>query len=641
MTPRNLFARHLISSLALWGAFWAGNGQAQNLESLKKAALPKPQGADKYILDNNALVVLGKSLFWDMQSGSDGRTACATCHFHAGADHRAQNQLSNPLGAVAVNHLLTESDFPFHELSDITSNRSRVTRDTSSVTGSAGVLLRLFAGILPGFGFEAGSDLTGDSPFSIGGLNTRQVTGRNAPSVINAVFNYRNFWDGRASDVFTGATPFGDSDPGPHALNVATGVPVPETIRVTNSSLASQAVGPALSSAEMAYSGKSWPQMGRKMLALRPLALQNVALDDNVLGNLVDTSGRGLSPATYLDLVKAAFQPQYWNSDQLVDISGNPLGRFGSPTNAGEFRVAEFNFGLFWGLAIQAYESTLVADDSRLDRYFDGDSSALTSSEQIGLDAFQNAGNNGGQCVTCHAGAESTLASVSYLLRNGPFQTGGRAGNSGVDVGFFRTGVRPILEDAGLGGLDAFSIPLSRAVQQNRTKPSSVLGLFKTPGLRNVELTGPYMHNGGMETLEQVVAFYSRGGDFPSDGNIGPGIEQHNLTAGNQTVLVNLLKAMTDDRVRLERAPFDHPELCVPVAAQQTDAQALVPDTSNPQFTASALEQWAGIPAVGRGGNAAPLQTFEELLKGIGADGSRAHSLTEACSVTFPMPPQP
>src|SRR2546422_8026734 len=42
-------------------------------------------------------------------------------------------------------------------------------------------------------------------------------------------------------------------------------------------------------------------------------------------------------------------------------------------------------------------------------------------------------------------------------------------------------------------------------------------GAFKAPGLRNVELTGPYMHNGGMATLEQVVDFYSRGGDFAKE----------------------------------------------------------------------------------------------------------------------------
>jgi cytochrome c peroxidase len=46
---------------------------------------------------------LGKALFWDMQLSSDGRVACATCHFHALADHRAQNQLSNPIGSFVPN----------------------------------------------------------------------------------------------------------------------------------------------------------------------------------------------------------------------------------------------------------------------------------------------------------------------------------------------------------------------------------------------------------------------------------------------------------------------------------------------------------------------------------------------------------
>jgi len=56
-------------------------------------------------------------------------------------------------------------------------------------------------------------------------------------------------------------------------------------------------------------------------------------------------------------------------------------------------------------------------------------------------------------------------------------------------------------------------------------------------------------------------------------------------------------------------------------------------DTSDRRFSMSATDQWAGIPAVGRHGNQAPLQTFEELLAGIGADGGRAHNLTDACTV--------
>jgi hypothetical protein len=71
-----------------------------------------------------------------------------------------------------------------------------------------------------------------------------------------------------------------------------------------------------------------------------------------------------------------------------------------------------------------------------------------------------------------------------------------------------------------------------------------------------------------------------------------------------------LLKALTDERVRFERAPFDHPELCVP-----------------------GEDRWASIPQVGARGNRVPLQTFEELLRGVGRDGSRAHNLVTSCSI--------
>ena len=63
-----------------------------------------------------------------------------------------------------------------------------------------------------------------DAPaFIVEGLNVRQVGARNAPSVFNAVFNFRNFWDGRANNIFSGLTPFGPSDPGRTRWCCATG----------------------------------------------------------------------------------------------------------------------------------------------------------------------------------------------------------------------------------------------------------------------------------------------------------------------------------------------------------------------------------------------------------------------------------
>ena len=564
----------------------------QNLGSLKRVSVPQAD-VSAYVADPNLLVVLGKALFWDMQLSSDGRVACATCHFHAGADHRVQNQLSNPIGSFIPNYTLTLSDFPFHQLSDANNNRAAVLRDSTQRGGSSGMFRRLFDAAVPGDPADSGQDAADLPQFSLAGLNVRQVTIRNTPTIINTVFNFRNFWDGRASNIFTGLTPFGDSDTRANVVRFAGGQLAPEKIRIQNASLASQAVGPPVSNIEMAYDGRTWAMLGHRMLALHPLALQTVAPDDSVLGSFANVTGRGLvAQYTYLDLVEGAFLPDWWSggSDQ-----------------------AESNFAVFFGLAIQAYEATLISDDSRFDRFEDGDRTALTAVEQAGMQVF---GGGRADCTECHTGPEFTLSSYTGVAARGLIDRG--RGN-GVDTGFFRTGVRPIADDSGLGGTDDFGNPFALA-----TTPL-VNGTFRAPGLRNVEFTGPYFHNGGQATLEQVVDFYSRGSDFP-DGGVGPDIRPLGLSATERASLVAFLKSLSDDRVRFERAPFDHPELCVPVGHDMSTAG----DAALPM---SAADKWAGVPAVGKSGNTVPLQTFEELLQGIGNDGSRAHTLTDACGI--------
>jgi hypothetical protein len=337
----------------------------------------------------------------------------------------------------------------------------------------------------------------------------------------------------------------------------------------------------------MSYEGRTWAKLGQKLLSLRPLARQRVAPDDSVLGPLADGSGRGLSIG-YGQLIQAAFQPRYWEADGQM----------------------EQNFALYWGLALQGYQATLVSDDSRFDRFNEGDTGALNALERNGLNVFQRNGN----CTNCHVGPEFTLASFSSIAIRGEVSRG-RGGPNG-DTGYRAIGVRPAAEDSGLAGTDAFGNPLSLA---RRESPNSggVNGAFKVPGVRNVEFTGPYFHNGGQATLEQLVEFYNRGGDFQNGQ-----IRGRNLSQNDRAALVEFLKSLSDDRVRYERAPFDHPELCVPTGhLRAAGAGQQAPD------------RWAAVPAVGGGGNSAPLQTFEELLRGIGSDGSRAHALTDACSI--------
>jgi cytochrome c peroxidase len=507
-----------VGGLALCFSTLAG---AQGFGSLKNVKPPEIPGIERYVRDPKVLVALGKALFWDMQVGSDGRTACATCHFHAGADHRAVG--------------LTAPDFPFRVFADWNNNRSTVLRDSTQRAGSPGVTQ-------PNEG--------------------RLTTPRNAPTVINAAFHPRVFLDGRAAEVFS----IGD-------------------FRLEHSTLASQAIEPPLNTIEMAYPGRTWEDIARKLLPARPLDGQTVAADDSVLGPYTDPCCRGLA-TTYRALIRTAFQPTYVEADEL-------------------------NFPLFFALAIQAYEATLIADDTPFDRFLEGRRTEMTNREISGFLVFQTKAF----CQFCHSGPEMSRSSATFLSLVGAVDAvqSGSLENVRIlftDTGFAPTGVRPATEDPGLDVADSTGAPVSIAARSGNG-PLAIAGAFKVPGLRNVEFTGPYFHNGGQATLEQVVDFYARGGDFPDTPGLPVQLGRMPMTDGERADLATFLRSgLTDDRVRFERAPFDHPELCVADGSR-----------------------WVEVPAVGRGGNAAPLQTFEELLMGIGADGSRAHSLTEACRI--------
>ena len=439
----------------------------------------------------------------------------------------------------------------------------------------------------------------------------RQVVARNAPSVINAVQYYRLFWDGRATNTFNGRTAYGEDDPTATILVDDRGQLAASRVRIEDASLASQAVDPPINSKEMSYEGRSWPMLGKRMLSARPLAKQRVAPDDSVLGPYAGEAKRGLSPAsTYLEMIQAAFKPAYWQSKELVSAEGRLADRAASGDS--QFTQAEFNFSLFFGLAVQAYESTLVADDSPYDRYVSGNARALTFVQQIGLGLFRQH-----RCATCHVEPELTLATSLAVRGSKDYAP------LGPDAGFFNTGVEPTDNDSGLGGRDPFGNFLSATARNRPQAAVWMRGMFKIPNLRNVELTGPYFHTGSKSTLEQVIEFYTIAGDYSTPSLLVWGPDHMDRIA-----MPALLRALTDERVRFERAPFDHPELCVPAEDRDAGSARGGPTSSH----GSAKERWANIPPVGAGGNRVPLQTFEELLRGVGKDGSRAHTLVASCS---------
>jgi cytochrome c peroxidase len=609
------------------------DSSTRKLASLKTVPVPQPVNISRYITNRDAAIALGKALFWDQQVGSDGQ-ACASCHFQAGADSRSKNQLNPGFRAVppdtnfelarglGPNYQLTADDFPFHKLAVPDDQDSTVVFDTNDISSSQGVRNFTFTGINPKSNFDKGTSNSGPV-FNVGGINVRRVEPRNTPTVINAVFNFRNFWDGRARNEFNGVSPIGKLDPGVKVLYVPAPGQAPELLslidgshpelELNNSSLASQAVGPPLSDLEMSYAGRAFPLVGRKMIPRQALALQQVAPDDSVLGPLSMWPSTGLTK-TYGDMIRDAFQSEWWDSNNIIQINsdGSVLilspPRSGKPLAENQFTMMEFNFSLFWGLAIQAYESTLVANNSRVDQFLEGNLGALTDQERLGMDIFQGKG----RCIRCHSGPETTSASVSNIQAQGVTQqiVLGDGSRALIDTGFFNTAVRRTNDDLGIGAtIGPLNLPLSEA--QRTAAPGqkvAVVGAFKVPQLRNVELTAPYFHNGGDVTVKQVVEFYDRGGNFATvnAANFAPNIQPLHFTDAEDAAVVAFLNALTEERVRFENAPFDHPGLVVPNGAVGTNLRVINDGTGN------AVEDHLRIPAVGRNGRTTAPKKFLE-----------------------------
>jgi len=608
-----------------------GMNCATRAEGLKGVSIPTPSTLSDYVVDKQAAIRLGKALFWDRQVGSDGVQACASCHFHAGADSRSKNQIgpglarassptvANPDTTFQVggpNYQLKVSDYPFHQRQNPDDYYSPVVRNVNDITGSQGVFNSVFDAVGPSSQGWDYTRLSTDPVFQVQWLYTRKVEPRHTPTNVNAVFNFRNFWDGRAQYLFNGVNPFGARDADARVFKTVAGAVQPVQVRIDNASLASQSVGPPSSNFEMSADGRTLMDIGKRLIGSRPLVLQHVAPDDSVLGYLALPS-TGLNVVSYGDMIRAAFKPEWWNGPQIVqvDASGKKTVITASgPLAASQYSQMQANFSLFFGLAVQLYESTLVSDDSPYDRYMAGDFGAMSPDQKTGMSLFMGKG----KCANCHGGAEFTNASVRKTI-NEPLQrmVMGNGGVAVYDEGFYNTAVTPTLEDILNGGRDAFGKPLSNTaiaqqygsagfqqligispnISVSPTERIAVMGAAKTSTVRNIELTQPFFHNGGALNLKHVLEFYNRGGNFKQNNiaDVDPDIEPLGLSATEKTQIIAFLKSLTDDRVRRDAAPFDHPEIQVP-NGQAGDNVKVVYDSGHGQ------DQLVTIPAVGRNG---------------------------------------
>lgn len=193
------------------------------------------------------------------------------------------------------------------------------------------------------------------------------------------------------------------------------------------------------------------------------------------------------------------------------------------------------------GQALAAYQRTLLSANSRFDRWrYGNEADALTAEEQTGFRLF--AGKAG--CSACHSvGERHALFSDNRFHNTGI----GYARSMGLPKTHrvqLAPGVFVEVEDKALA---AFEPPQPDVGRYEVTLDPADSWAYRTPSLRNVALTAPYMHDGSLATLEEVIAFYDRGGiDNPHKS---PLLRPLGLTPEEKRALAAFLNSLSGDSV--------------------------------------------------------------------------------------------
>jgi cytochrome c peroxidase len=206
-------------------------------------------------------------------------------------------------------------------------------------------------------------------------------------------------------------------------------------------------------------------------------------------------------------LVNAAAARSYFWDGRALTLEHQVLGPITNPKELG-LTAAELERRTLMppdavADALASYIRTIRSSDSRLDAYRSGQLSALSAVEQAGLAIFQGKG----ACATCHGGPNLT------------------------DDGFHNTGI---------SWVDGRFADEGRFIVSQDPREH---GAFKTPTLREVALTGPYMHDGSLKTLEDVVEFYSKGGR--RNPYLDPRVRALGLSSGEKKALVAFMQTLT------------------------------------------------------------------------------------------------
>jgi cytochrome c peroxidase len=258
-------------------------------------------------------------------------------------------------------------------------------------------------------------------------------------------------------------------------------------------------------------------QMHIPLFAVAPVELGLAGLEEELLDRLQ-------ADGTYLSLFAEAF-----------------------PTEADPFTVDNVT------RAIAAFQRTLISGNSPADRFRRGDLNALSPSAQIGRDRFFSRAPDAVGCVKCHSGHDQV-----FFTSNFDFE-----GRSLPHIQFDNTG----LYNLNVNGEDGW-YPAPNTGLYNVTGNLLDMGRFKVPTLRNIAMTAPYMHDGSIATLDEVIDHYAAGGRTIASG-LYSGVGRDNpyksllvtgftITPEERQGLLDYLQALTDEDF-LTDARFSNP----------------------------------------------------------------------------------
>jgi cytochrome c peroxidase len=195
------------------------------------------------------------------------------------------------------------------------------------------------------------------------------------------------------------------------------------------------------------------------------------------------------------------------------------------------------------GRAIAAFERTLIFVDSPLRRFLNGDGAAISAQARAGWELF----NGKARCVACHPmnpsnplGSDNRFHNVGVSARHQNFEVLAQKALRALGAGASEQTLDALTVGSDLSELGRFMV----------THDRSEIGSFRTPQILNVGITGPYMHDGSMNTLWDVMDHYNKGGE--ANPFLDGGIEPLALSEDEIDQVVAFLFTLTDDRFAAE-----------------------------------------------------------------------------------------